>query len=889
MGITLKLSAPVVKPIERLPASLKKLFTCILLMAPGYLSLAQAPLEKKLSLQVTQGTLGDALDQIADQTGLAISFNSRKIKLGQDLSYTARDKNLQDVLDDLNSLTGLRFSLVEKQIIIKPAKLLTQGKGLHLVTLSGYIKEEVSGEMLIGATIYIDSLQQGAVSNAYGFYSITIPKGEYTLSCSFIGFEKQVKSLKLERNISAGFNLFAKPPLLDEVIVMAEPPRTVEEIQLSKTDLRPNTVAAMPALFGEMDVIKSLANIPGIKFHSDGSTFFYVRGGDRDQNLILQDEAPIYNPTHLLGLFSTIIPDATKSIEIYKGEVPASYGGKLSSVIDIHTKNGNNQDFEIWGNVGLISTKLGIEGPFKKGQSSYLLAGRLSRIQWIAKTQSPNLDKLQFSDLTGKVNFQLNENNNVYASFYLGSDQFFQSNSGISWQNQAGTIRWNNLVNDKIFVNTTFYASDYEYFFHTNVSGNEFWRSRIGNVSIKSDFSYFVNPENIITFGLGIIGQNFNPGNYESPNANNVPPVSVKNSTEFNLYGNHEMKLGSKLGLNYGLRFTSFNTIGEAFEFTFNDDHQPVDTLLFKQGQKYSTYNTLEPRATLSYLFNQNNSVKVSYARNAQNIHLISNSISPFNSIEVWLPSSLNIKPQLANQYTLGYFFFWPQMGLSLTSEIYFKRMLNQIDYEDHANTLLNSALEGELRFGEAKAYGIEITAKKEEGRLRGWLGYSYARVKRRFTEINDGMTYNAFNDRPNEINLVMNYDISLRWNIGLNWNYTTGAPFSSPTSFYNFDGQEVPVYSRKNNDRLPDYHRLDLSATVKLNKTPAHRYRHGLTFSVYNVYGRTNPVFINFNKVQTGKNEFATPGNLFLRNNTSSAMYIFKFMPSISYNFRFK
>ena len=426
--------------------NLKRVILNLFLVLVYHSASAQNVSEQILTVEVQNGTLHAVFEQISEQTHLIFSFNSKKIDQNQQVDFAVSQVKLAEVLNRLGKITKLKFSLVEKQIVVKPAKVQQQLKKDEPLTISGYVRESSTGEALIGATIMIDSLKQGVVTNAFGFYSITLPKGKYSFICSFIGYDDQVKTLTLASNITTSFELIDSPPLLNEVIVMAAPPRVVEDIQLSKTNLQPSTVAAMPAVFGEMDVIKALANIPGIKFQADGSTFFYVRGGDRDQNLILQDEAPIYNPTHLLGLFSTVIPDATNSIEVYKGEMPANFGGKLSSVIDIHTKKGNNQNFELWGNVGLVSTKLGIEGPFKKGKHSYLLAGRLSRIQWFFKNQIPNLHKLQFSDLTGKVNFKLNANNSLYASFYLGADQFFQDNNGISWKNQAGTISWNNIV-----------------------------------------------------------------------------------------------------------------------------------------------------------------------------------------------------------------------------------------------------------------------------------------------------------------------------------------------------------------------------------------------------------------------------------------------------------
>ena len=679
-----------------------------------------------------------------------------------------------------------------------------------------------------------------------------------------------------------------EPPLLQEILISGTPPNVVEEIQTSKINLRPDAVEERPALFGEMDVVKSLESVPGIKLNSDGSTFYYVRGGNRDQNLVLIDDAPIYNPSHILGFFSTIIPDVVNDITVYKGNMPASLGGRLSSVLDVRTKKGNDQHTQAWGNIGLISTKLGVEGPLKKDVSSFLISARVSRLKWFFQLTNQDIKRFNFYDITAKTNFKLNPRNRIYFSLYTGADNYFTSNNGIAWTNTAGSFRWNHLFNDRLFLNTTVAASGYDYFLYTDVANDTKWNSHISNFNLKTDFSYFIKPQNELTFGLGINGYNFNPGNIQSRTPiPSLPALSVRNSAEFVLYGNHEIKLDKHWGLNYGARLSSWTNTGPAFEFVFDQNRNPVDTLHYRKGQNYKTFVNVEPRLTLSYLLNEQSSIKTSFSRNIQNVHLISNSISPFTSLEVWLPSSINIQPQAANQVTLGYYRSLPRAGTSLTAETFYKKMTNQIDYAAHAETLLNPLLERELRFGTATAYGVELLAKKDAGRLRGWAGYSYSRAKRKFADINQGRPFNAFYDRPHQVNLMLAYDLTLRWNLGMNWNYSTGAPFSSPVSFFSYNGQEVPIYGQKNNDRLPAYHRLDVSATLKLNKNPEKKFHHSLTLSIFNLYGRKNALFINYNKTELSDGSFKIPSSLLDANRQTSQFYLFHVTPSISYNFK--
>ncbi|MBL7861260.1 MAG: carboxypeptidase-like regulatory domain-containing protein [Cyclobacteriaceae bacterium] len=841
---------------------------------------------KRMTIQVQDQTLTSVLAEIENKSGVRFSYNPRKIQSDRKITFIVTNESIQDVLDALSEQAGLQYALIENQIILSPQKK-SESEAVPL-TYSGYVKDQVNGEALIGATLYLKQLQTGTVTNSYGFFSLSLPKGNYEISVSYIGFQSIHKTVDLQVSLREDLVLKEDLPILEEVLVTDQAEESIAETQVSKINLRPKSIEERPALFGENDVIKSLESVPGIKFHSDGSTFYYVRGGNRDQNLVLIDDSPIYNPSHLLGLFSTIIPDAATDITLYKGNMPASFGGRLSSVLDVHTRKGNDQFTQVWGNVGLISTKLGIEGPLKKERSSFLLSGRFSRLKWLFQMVDDRINQFGFHDLTGKMNFKLNSKNHAYFSFYTGSDNYFAGNNGIKWTNTAGTIRWTHLYSERLFINTTFSASGYDYFLYTNVSSNQRWNSHISNVNLKSDFSYFIKPENEVSFGLGVNGYNFNPGNVTTNNVQNSN-VSARHSLEFLLYGNQDLKLNSRWGLNYGLRFTSWTNYGEAFEFKFDENHNPVDTLIYPGGESYINFINAEPRLTIQYLINNESSIKAGYARNVQNVHLISNSISPFTSLEVWLPSSFNIQPQRSNQVTLGYYHLLSTRGISLSGEVFGKIMQNQIDFETHAETLLNPFFESELRFGQARSYGFELLAKKELGRIRGLAGYTFSRVSRTFPDLNQGRSYNALFDRPHQLNITMSYDLNLKWTVSANWNLLSGAPYSSPVSFYQYNGLEVPVYGQKNNDRLPSYHRLDVTANLKLNKNPENKFKHDLTFSIFNLYGRKNPLFVNFNKEEVSYRDFKVPANLLESQYAISQFYLFQVTPCISYNFRWR
>ena len=841
-------------------------------------------LNNLITLNVIDAPLKNVLDQLEKQARISFAFNPDKLPLDALVNYQANKKTLETVLNNISTTYHFNFELVEKQVVLLP-----KDDSPLSYNLSGNITDAQTGESLISATIHIDNLDYGAISNGYGYYSLALPYGKHKIEISYLGYKIRSDSIKLVSNTSFNLSLNQSFPELDEVIVNGYKPPNIELIQTGKVNLSPKLIVESPAAFGENDVIKSLEKVPGIKLQSEGSTFFYVRGGNKDQNLILIDDAPIYNPSHMLGLFSSIVPGVANSIDIYKSDYPLSKSGRLSSVIDIKTKEGNKNRFSGWGNIGIISTQLGIEGPFKKRQSSYILSGRFSRIKWIAKIDNPNIEKFNFYDLSGKMNFKLDAKNKLYISFYTGADNFLTKETGLGWSNYNGSIRWNKIINDHTFANTTVYGSNYEYLFYYDRADSVSWRSRIGELGIKTDITHFINSTNEFSWGASLNGRTINPGNLISNNE--VPEefiVSVKNNIETAGYGQYTFKPNNRWGFKIGMRASLWTSIGESFEFEFDNNNFAIDTLEYSASKAYNNYFQVEPRLTISYLINQNSSVKASYDRSSQNLHLITNSISPFTSFEIWLPSGPNIRPQTADQISFGYYYFISDIGISLQAETYYKELHNQIDYESHASTLLNPTIESELLFGTTKSYGIELLAKKEEGSIRGIIGYTLSTARSKFEELNNGSSFTAYTDRPHNLSLSLSYDIGKKITLGSNFVYTTGIPFSSPTSFYKYDGNEVPVYGVKNNSRLPNYHRLDLSAKFVLNKDLSKKFRHSIILSVYNLYGRKNPIFINFNKSLKGNGDFEVPTNLLTASRLSSQTYIYGFAPSINYQFRF-
>lgn len=870
------------------------------LVFSGIVFAQQSILDRTIFLHIRNQTLDKVLEKISEEGGFHFSYSNEKIPVHSKLSIQAENWSLREVFDSLFKDLNIEYLEIEGEIILKsrlPEKTLSHEKEHEKFTISGYVWDESTGESLIGATIRVADSALGTVTNAFGFYSLTLHMGDYHLVYSYVGYKKQGVSVTLNNSFSKDIALATDPAHIDEIIITNRDNNWMPGlIHSGKMDIKPSTIRKIPAMFGEVDVVKALESVPGITFFGDGSTLFYVRGGNKDQNMIRIDDAPVFNPAHMFGFFSNISPDAVKDVKIYKGNMPADRGGRLSSMIDVRTKDGSKQKFGMSGGLGFVAAHLSMEGPLVKDKSSFFVSGRRSYFEWLAKKNNPNTESIYFGDLNTKFNIGINTKNRLFITGYYGKDNFFNKSgrgdaAGVKWGNISGSLRWNHVFNEKIFLNTSLYGAMYDYYLITSVTQNNAWNSKLGNCGLKADFSWFGSPFSTLKFGASGGLYKINPGNFTYGNASEntgVPYVPVRNSLEWIAYIDYTRIINQHWSFRAGLRNTLWQNMGKTTEYVFDETHQPVDTIQYSAGRIYHTYFMPEPRISLSYKINNSSSMTASYSRNVQNLHQITNSVSPFTTLEVWLPSGPNIQPQTADQFSLGFFRAFSRTGLNFSAEAYYKNMYHQIDYEYHAKMLLNPVVEGELRFGKARSYGLELLLGKDVGKLTGWIGYSWSRTIKQINEVYKGEAFPAFYDRPHDLSVFISYQFTKRWSFSALWVYTSGAAITTPSSFYYYQGYSVPVYTEKNNDRLPDYHRLDFTLNFKLNK-PDKRFHHDLTLSMFNVYGRKNPLFINFNKTVDYNGKMVIPADyLPLPELFPSQLWLYEFVPSLNYNFRF-
>ena len=765
--------------------------------------------------------------------------------------------------------------------ILLALQVISQNK----YTISGYVKDQ-SGEELIGATIYIPQLKTGSVTNVYGFYSITIPEGNYQLDYSYIGYKTETKEINLNKDISLPVSLSEDTKSIEEVIVTAERKNdNVVRTEMSTVKLQAKEIKKIPALMGEVDVIKAIQLMPGIQSTGEGFSGFNVRGGSPDQNLILFDEATVYNASHLMGFFSVFNNDAIKDLKIYKGDIPAEYGGRLSSLLDIRMKEGNQKKLEATGGIGTISSRLTLEGPIIEDKWSVLVAGRRTYADLFllfSQDEAIRSNKLYFYDLNLKTNYRINDKNRIFVSGYFGRDVFkFGDLYGFDWGNLTFTARWNHLFSDQLFSNFSVIYSDYDYKMESGQGNNGFkWTSNLKDIKIKGDLTYYPNTRNTIKYGIEAIYHHFNPGFARGTGSESAMYNSLKmpesNALEYAAYISNEHKITPKLTLNYGIRGSVFQNMGESTVYNFDENYEKIDSTTYKQWEIYNTFYGLEPRLNLNYTINQRSSVKASYSRTKQYLHLASNSTAG-SPLDVWLPSSPNIEPQLANQVAVGYFRNWLDDMLETSIEFYYKDMDNQIDFKDHADLMLNPELEGEFRIGDAWSYGMELLIRKQEGRFTGWISYTLSKAERKFPDINKGKVYVSVYDKPHNISVVGMYDLSPRWNVSATWVYATGAPVTFPSGKYTYENVAVPIYTERNGYRMPDYHRMDLSLTLKSKYKPNKRFNSDLNLSIYNVYNRHNAWMIYF-----GEDEDNPDITI------AEKVYVFPIIPSLTWNFYF-
>ncbi len=766
------------------------------------------------------------------------------------------------------------------------------------VTLNGYVKDAANGEELIGATIYISSTGTGSATNVYGFYSLTVPPGTYEVEYSFIGYEKIIRTVDLSESVRLDIELGMEGKELQEVIITGD--ASVDKVsssEMSTEQLTISTIQKIPALFGEVDVLKGLQLLPGVSTVGEGAAGFNVRGGSVGQNLVLLDESPVYNSSHLFGFFSVFNPDAVKDVKLIKGAMPAQYGGRISSILDVRMKEGNSKRLEVSGGVGLpIFSRLAIQGPLIKDKASFIVAGRRSYVDLFARPFTDGAT-LYFYDLTTKVNYNLNPRNRIFLSGYFGRDVFrFDEQQGFNWGNITGTLRWNHIYNDRLFSNVSFYVSnfDYGFSFGENADDKFDWNSRILTYSLKPQFTYFINPQNELSFGGESTYYRFKPAEAICVSDGVTQDISLdeKFALESAVYLDNDQRVTDRLTVRYGLRISSFQYFGPATVYSFYDAEPGErrlpdleNTYEAGKGALIKSYTNLEPRASLNYRFG-NNSLKASFARTNQYIHLISNTAAP-TPIDLWTPSTNNIRPQQGDQYALGYVNNLNEM-YELSAEVYYRDTKEQVEYVRGAEIFINEFLEGDIIQGDGKAYGLELNLQKKEGQFNGWISYTLGRSELQVDGINDGEWYPTRYDQTHNLKIFANYELSERTTFSANFAFTSGTPITAPTSRFTQQGFVIPFnyYNTRNNYRIPASHRLDLSMTWQLKRMKKGKERKNqdyLVFSLYNVYGRKNPFSIFFAQGNE-RPIFGQPVETLAYNFS----IIGSIVPAVSYNFRF-
>jgi len=752
-------------------------------------------------------------------------------------------------------------------------------EGDEKVTLSGTVRNAENGEVLIGAYVVVTDLKGvGASTNAYGFYSLTIPPGHYTLQVQYLGFRVLTDTVTLRADRSMAFALAPQPISVGEVVVSGErSDRNVTSTVMSASKLEMKDVRSIPVLLGERDVLKTIQFLPGVVSAGEGNTGYYARGGALDQNLILLDEAPVYNPSHALGYLSVFNGDAIKDVTLMTGGIPAEYGGRLSSVLDIRTNDGNMKEFGAQGGVGLLAARLTLQGPIVRDEGSFIISGRRTYADLFLKLSrdtSINRTSLYFYDLNGKANYTLGEKDRVYISGYLGRDNLdYPDVIGLRWGNATATARWNHVFGDQFFSNTTLTYSDYTYSNLVGAGTSQYdITSGIRDVNGKFDFQYFMNTSNTLKFGLNAIAHTFLPGSVAAGPTSAANAVSLEHryALEGAAYASHEFEPVDGFRVAYGLRASVFRLLGPGHAYTFDEFGDIVDTASFGAGKPIKTYASLEPRISATFMLDDASSVKASYTRTAQYLHLLSSSTTA-NPSDLWVPSSTIVPPQLADQVEAGYFRNFADNEFESSLEVYYKNMTNQIDYRNGADLQINPAVESLLVFGRGWSYGAELLVRRRAGRLSGWVAYTLSRTREQFPLINGGAPFPARQDRTHDITTVAVYDLNERWNLSAVWVYYTGNAVTFPGGNYWIDNRLVPYYTERNGYRMPAYHRLDLSATWKISE------RSSLNFSVYNVYDRMNAwaIFFRQNRTDPTKTE-------------AVQITLFPIIPSVTWNFNY-
>lgn len=759
--------------------------------------------------------------------------------------------------------------------------LLTGSSFAQTYKVSGVITEAKTKETLVGVPIQIkERSSNGVSSDENGKYSISLPKGEYTLSIDYMGFEKKQIKISLTKDIIQDIELTQTTIGLSEVVVSAErPDANVSAPQTGIQRMEIQQINKLPVLLGERDIIKAIQLMPGVQGAGEGSSGFFVRGGSADQNLILLDNVSLYNASHLMGFFSTFNSAVLRDVTLYKGAMPAQYGERLASILDVQQRNGDNQKYHVEGGIGLISSNVSAEGPIQKGKSSFMIGARRTYADAIARLSGIEDAKnayLYFYDLNMKLNFALSDKDQLTLSGYLGKDKMVLKDAAeMSWGNKFLTLGWNHTYNNKWVSRTSLSYNQYDYFAQMEMGMDLRGGSDITDLGFKHEFLFQPTRNSQWQFGLHSTHHDLAPGDFEmNSEQENSVNLYHRYSLENGLYASNQVKLSDRLEVVYGLRLSAFMALGKGEYYTLDADNNVLDSTWYNSGKIVKTYWNLEPRLSAAYRLNKESSLKAAYARTVQNMHLLTYSAqgTPFDR---WTSSSNNVKPQIADQVSLGYFRNFSNNMFEFSVEAYYKDMKNQIDFKDNADFMGYDVVESELLYGKGRAYGIEILLKKNTGRFTGWIGYTLAKSEKKIDGINEGRWYNAFQDRRHDFSIVGMYELNQKWSFSAAWVYYTGNAITYPSGKYQINGKDVMYYAERNGYRMPAYHRLDLGATCQLKKTA--KFQSELVFGLYNAYGRENAYMIEF-RTNTKDPE-----------KTTAYQYsLFTFVPSISWNFKF-
>jgi len=749
-------------------------------------------------------------------------------------------------------------------------------------TLNGIISDNSTGETLIGASIKLQGkVNSGAVTNSYGFYSINVPEGTYQISISFVGYKTIVETIEISKDTKSNFALAEDNQLTEVVISATKRNENVSSPQMGLQKVNVREINNVPVLLGERDVLKTLQLLPGIKSAGEGNSGFYVRGGSTDQNLILLDEAPVYNASHLLGFFSTFNSDAIKDVSVYKGGMPAQYGGRLASVLDIKMNDGNRKELTTEGGLGLISSRLKVEGPIVKDKGSFMISGRrtyLDAFLALSPDSSVKGNTLFFYDLNAKANYQLDEKNTLFLSGYFGRDKLGISESfGFNWGNSTVTLRWNHLYSNRLFSNTSLIYSNYNYVIQNLMEDNDFKvNSSIRDFNLKQDFEYSLSDKHNFKFGINAIHHTIAPGKLTASESSSVNETTYENrkGMELAAYISDEWNFSDRLNVAYGLRLSAFSLLGPGSFKTYDSDGNTIATKTYGAAEFVKNYLNLEPRLSASYQITGSSSLKAAYTRNTQNVHLMSNSTST-SPTDLYIMNSNNVKPEIADQIAAGYFRNFNDDKYEFSAEVYYKWMQNQIEYRSGTDLRGNSNVEADLLYGDGRAYGLELFLKKRFGKFNGWIGYTWSRTERQFDAINNAKWFYAKQDRTHDLSLVGIYKANARWTFSSVFVYNTGNAVTYPSGKYQINNRTVFYYTEKNGYRTPDYHRLDVSAT--LEGKPGRKLQSSWSFGIYNLYNRHNAFSIDFedNPDDASKTQVVRTT-------------LFGIIPSVTWNFKF-